>query len=816
MDFSDDDIDENYEQEILGDEADDNEAGNNSGAMSMAQIVEQYMQNLVTCVNRDFIDQYMGISLEWRCIEISLEMHGNLSGMEMYRNLSGMEAAETFIMKMNRKDNRKKLIRTLFRVSRTRLDLLPFYGRLVATLAPCLPDVSQDLIFLLKGDFRFHLRKKHQINLESKVKTKKRYGVLCLSVRENGELTKFKVCPKAEALYCLKMLLEDFTHHNIEMACHLLETCGRFLYRSPESHPRMIKLLEQMMRKKTVQAVDSRLSTMIENAYYYCNPPERQKVQVKERPPMQEYIRKLLYKDLSKTTIEKVLRQMRKLSWDEPGIKEYVVKCLSKIWNVKYSNIHCAANMLSGLSEYHEDVGVYVVDEVIEHVRLGMEVNIPKFNQQRISIIKYLGELFNYQLVESDVIFTTLYSLISFGSVADGTLSELDPPEHLFRIRLVCILLDSCGQYFDRGSTKKKLDYFLVYFQCYIWRKKQSGLWNEKCPFPRDLDYMVSDTFESLRPKISMHATAEDAYKAAEEIEKECQEKIVSVLSLRDETAPEAIPKPTIDPTLVPLPSSELSGTSLGDSVCSMSPSFKSQSSSGEEDECESDYISGDDLMEDQNEATDGNIFEIETDDNVKLKEVPKFIESADDQDFCSAFDKMMSDSFQGRLTEAMKSTAVDIAIPMHLKGKGKKQQFEENPESVKFVFMLKKGNKQQFKDLNIPVTENLAANIRDKQVAERAEHEEMKRLVLDYNQRQEEEAFNEMLAANQPARPGYHGHHSSRGHRRGQQRLRSRDHDPRKGDSERLMCVRLMSIAKLVRLKIRLCKFMIVVCRDS
>ena len=91
----------------------------------------------------------------------------------------------------------------------------------------------------------------------------------------------------------------------------------------------------------------------------------------------------------------------------------------------------------------------------------------------------------------------------------------------------------------------------------------------------------------------------------------------VSILSLHDETAPEAIPKPNIDPTLVPLPSSELSGTSLGDSVCSMSPSFKSQSSSGEEDECESDYISGDDLIEDQNEATDGNIFEIETDDNV-------------------------------------------------------------------------------------------------------------------------------------------------------------------------------------------------------
>ena len=49
--------------------------------------------------------------------------------------------------------NVKKIITHVF----SRLDLLPFYGRLVATLAPCLPDISQDLVFLLKGDFRFHV-----------------------------------------------------------------------------------------------------------------------------------------------------------------------------------------------------------------------------------------------------------------------------------------------------------------------------------------------------------------------------------------------------------------------------------------------------------------------------------------------------------------------------------------------------------------------------------------------------------------------------------------------------------------------------------
>jgi len=47
----------------------------------------------------------------------------------------------------------------------------------------------------------------------------------------------------------------------------------------------------------------------------------------------------------------------------------------------------------------------------------------------------------------------------------DASPSLLDPPEHLFRIRLVCVLLETCGQYFDRGSSRKKLDCFLVYFQ---------------------------------------------------------------------------------------------------------------------------------------------------------------------------------------------------------------------------------------------------------------------------------------------------------------------------------------------------------------
>lgn len=41
----------------------------------------------------------------------------------------------------------------------------------------------------------------------------------------------------------------------------------------------------------------------------------------------------------------------------------------------------------------------------------------------------------------------------------------LDMPDDFFRVRLVCVLLDTCGMCFDRGTQKKKLDNFLTFFQ---------------------------------------------------------------------------------------------------------------------------------------------------------------------------------------------------------------------------------------------------------------------------------------------------------------------------------------------------------------
>ena len=357
-------------------------------------LMDAFLSSLLTCVNRDMIDK----------------------------------AAINFCTNLNTKFNRKKLTRALFTVPRTRLDLLPFYARFVKTVEPVMTHVAEDLVQLLRSDFRFHVKKKDQINIESKIK----------NVRYIGELVKFGVFPKNEAILSLRMLLHDFTHHQIEMTCNLLETCGRFLHRSRDSHHKVELLLEQMMRKKTL-LYDSRYMTMIENAYYSTNPDESVAALPKiERPPLHQYARKLLFLDLNRGNVDKILKQLRKFNWNDPQVYQYLIKCFFSVWNVKFFNIRFMANLLAGLERYQEWVIPVVVDSVLEDIRLQMEINLPKFNQRRIAMVKYLGEMYNYRLVDSSLIFNQLYSFITFGVLYDypDYVSDLDPPDSLFRIRM--------------------------------------------------------------------------------------------------------------------------------------------------------------------------------------------------------------------------------------------------------------------------------------------------------------------------------------------------------------------------------------------
>lgn len=57
--------------------------------------------------------------------------------------------------------------------------------------------------------------------------------------------------------------------------------------------------------------------------------------------------------------------------------------------------------------------------------------------------------------------------------------------------------------------------------QRYIWWKKSIDVWTKDHPFPIDIDYMISDTLELLRPKMRLSCSLEEATKQVVDLERE-------------------------------------------------------------------------------------------------------------------------------------------------------------------------------------------------------------------------------------------------------------------------------------------------------
>lgn len=89
---------------------------------------------------------------------------------------------------------------------------------------------------------------------------------------------------------------------------------------------------------------------------------------------MQAFIQHLLFDVLMKRTQDKVLRLMRKMHWEDPETADFILKTFTEVWELKYENIGRIAGLVYDLQRYHIDFSVAVVDQVMEDIRIGMEV----------------------------------------------------------------------------------------------------------------------------------------------------------------------------------------------------------------------------------------------------------------------------------------------------------------------------------------------------------------------------------------------------------------------------------------------------------
>ncbi|XP_021910214.1 regulator of nonsense transcripts UPF2 [Carica papaya] len=632
---------------------------------------------------------------------------------------------------LNSKSNRKRLVRALFNVPRTSLELLPYYSRLVATLSTCMKDISTMLLQMLEEEFSSLVNKKDQMNIETKIR----------NIRFIGELCKFKIAPAGLVFSCLKACLDDFTHHNIDVACNLLETCGRFLYRSPETTIRMANMLEILMRLKNVKNLDPRHSTLVENAYYLCKPPERSARVSKVRPPLHQYIRKLLFSDLDKSSIEHVLRQLRKLPWSE--CEQYLLKCFLKVHKGKYGQIHLIASLTAGLSRYHDEFAVAVVDEVLEEIRLGLELNDYGMQQKRIAHMRFLGELYNYEHVDSSVIFETLYLILIFGH---GTPEQevLDPQEDCFRIRMVITLLETCGHYFDRGSSKRKLDRFLIHFQRYILSKGS---------LPLDVEFDLQDLFADLRPNVTRYTSLEEVNAAIIELEE--HERTISADKSNSEkhSDTEKSSIRTASNVISGNGPSIINGADENGGMHDDNGDSDSDSGSGtiepdgrEEEELDEENRDDGCDSEDDDDDGDGVGPVSDEDDEVHVRQKITEADPLEVANFDLELRAVVQESMEQRKQELRGRPALNMTIPMNVfEGStrdhhGRAAGGESGDEvldaetggrkEVQVKVLVKRGNKQQTKQMYIPKDCSLIQSTKQKEAAEIEEKQDIKRLV--------------------------------------------------------------------------------------
>jgi len=388
------------------------------------------------------------------------------------------QLAERFCY-LNSKNNRKCLASFLSRVGgdRDQSTRLPFYARCIAILNLCSINIGDRVCLSLEREFyRLFFKANKQWLLDAKM----------ANLSYIAEMVKFSIFPFHAMFSILEKLGKKFSNESIELLSFFMFQCGRFLYKNPLTHYRLNKILQYLRRRQATTNLDALLTQHINNAVFACKPPEKSALSVVALTPLQQYIEQLLYFRLNHSNKQSVLRKLRKLPWDDEETARFVTDRLFNVGVVQFDRLECIAAIIQGLNCYHP-VSQLVVDHVLEEIRLGLEEEDFSQEQRRLSFVKFLGELYAFKAVSSQLVMDTLYLIITFNiDEGDRTLLAL-------RLSLCCMLLETCGRYLRKGLLKQRCDRFLLYLQRFIALHS---------PFPLEVEWWVADVFEFVAPNM--------------------------------------------------------------------------------------------------------------------------------------------------------------------------------------------------------------------------------------------------------------------------------------------------------------------------
>eukprot|EP00884_Botryococcus_braunii_P019011 jgi/Botrbrau1/5794/Bobra.0155s0017.1 len=507
------------------------------------------------------------------------------------------------------------------------------------------------------------------------------------------ELVKFRLIPPADFFNALKSMLEDFAGQNVETVGTLLSGAGRFLFKQKQTHVRLKNSMQVLVKVAKSKNLEPRLALLLDSAILSVDPPEHPARRRKRLPPVHAYICHLLETALlDSDSVIPLVKKLRRLAWAEN--EEFLVKALLSTVKGRFSHANHVASLAAALGFYHPTLPVYMLDNLLEEVRWGLEHPEDGNYQKRVAHARLLGEMYNYKLANTRVIFDTLYLMLGFGHEDPDRAAKLDPPTSCFRIKLVRVVLEACGRYFTRGSSYRRLDRFFLYLQRYILAKPA---------LPMDVQFDIEDLFQGLRPETKRWESFEEAAAAVAELEaEEAAAKAAGILLDVDDNSED--------------------GRETG-SYKSSEPAEADGAgvTNGQLSDVESDTSSGTALYD-----FDDIIDDDDDEDSERPPPMPVF---ELDEDFEREFAAVLKES--GVPHHAHAHRPLPRAHPKRVEAGG-----QEDEEHVSITLLLRKGNKTDRTVLEVPRANPIASRLMADAAKEERERAQMKRFAMEATRR--------------------------------------------------------------------------------
>ncbi|KAA8499699.1 Regulator of nonsense transcripts UPF2 [Porphyridium purpureum] len=423
----------------------------------------------------------------------------------------------------------------------SKLNVVPLYARFVAELAPLFPELVSGLVAALEEEFRATVSKKDQDDKALMLRVR--------NARFIGEMVNFRVfAPLSLYFELLNLCLVDFAHHNVDVACHLIETSGKYLLRASETAFRMGNMLDTFWRVQALKNLDIRHSTMVEAAYFGCRPRTAalaRQQQKRALDPLQEYARQLLYSDFDSRGPGKdrqaLLRQLLRLPWNDAQFEAFMIDqvlcaerlrapSLPKLVGLLFSTSGAASGtgpVTASIGSVYPGFTIGLIDMLCESIRFHLQrppLLLGGMRQRRYAEMLLLAELCSAGVIESKLLFEVLFALIAYGlDPSNHHFNAWDPPGDFFRVYQVCAILCTCSTVAllsspaghgaapsqGRGGARRRLSIFLVFFELYLWQKarqecemksEQRNKPQHGVVIPLDALHVTQDALDSLAP----------------------------------------------------------------------------------------------------------------------------------------------------------------------------------------------------------------------------------------------------------------------------------------------------------------------------